>query len=132
MALTGLSPSSTSRATLARASRSFFETSPLRSVWMTRSWLLAVGRAELCRVLDAEVVADIVGLGGAVEHDEEDRLLPERLELVSVLPPALDAGREIALVLDAGDVGRLPRRCPAVMPFIGCLTTLSMIACLSG
>ena len=37
IALTGLAPSSTRRATSRAASRSFFETSPLRSVWMTRS-----------------------------------------------------------------------------------------------
>ena len=73
---------------------------------MTRSCALAaVGRPELRRVLHPQVVADVVGLGGAVEHDEEDWLLPERLELVAVLPPALDASREVALVLDARDVG---------------------------
>ena len=108
MALTGLSPSSTRRATSRAASRSFLETSPLRSVWMTRSCCVARRRrAELLRVLDSQVVTDVVGLGGAVEHDEEDRLLAEAVELVAVLAPALDAGREVALVLDAGDVGRL-------------------------
>ena len=77
----------------------------------------AVGRPELLRVLHAQVVADVIGLGGAVEHDEEDRLLAEWLELVAVLAPALDAGREVALVLDARHIGpglvRARRSCPS-------------------
>ena len=92
MALTGLLPSSTRRATSRAASRSFFDTSPVRSVWMTRS---CGSPPELGRVLHPQVVADVVGLGGAVHHDEQDRLLAERRELVAVLPPALDAGREV-------------------------------------
>ena len=78
----------------------------------------AIGRAELRWVLHPQVVADIVCLGGAVEHDEEHRLLAERLELLAVLTPALDPRRQVALVLDAGDVGRASSS-PAVMPFIG-------------
>ena len=108
MALTGLSPSSTARATSRAASRSFLETSPLRSVWITRSCCSPLTRrAELCRVLHAQVVADVVRLGGAVEHDEQDRLLAQRRELVPVLSPALDARGEVRPVLDAGDVGGL-------------------------
>ena len=91
----------------------------------------AVGRPELLRVLHPQVVADVVGLGGAVEHDEQHWLLAERLELLAVLAPALDACREVSLVLDAGHVGAASSS-PAVMPFIGCLTTPSMIACFSG
>lgn len=46
--------------------------------------LAVVSRPELCRILDPEVVANVVSFSGAVEHDEEDRLLIERLELLPV------------------------------------------------
>ena len=63
--------------------------------------------AELGRVLSLEPVANVVGLGRVVHHDEQDRLLAERGELLAVFLPALDAGREVGLIARTGDFGLL-------------------------
>src|SRR5205823_1925962 len=61
--------------------------------------------SELGRVLHPQVITDIVRFGGAVQHDEENWLLPQRFELVTILSPPLHPYCEVSLVLDARHVG---------------------------
>ena len=63
--------------------------------------------AELRRVLLSQPVAHVVGLGRVVHHHEQHRLAAQRRELVAVLLPALDAGREVRLIAHAGHFRRL-------------------------
>src|SRR5207244_11838755 len=60
--------------------------------------------AELGRVLLLQPVADVVGLGGVVHHDEQDRLATQRGELVAVLLPAPDARSQVRLIARTGDL----------------------------
>ena len=61
---------------------------------------------ELGRVLGPQPFGHVIRVVGRVQHDEQDRLAAERLELGPVLAPMLDPGRQVGLVLDAGVVAR--------------------------
>ncbi len=61
---------------------------------------------ELGRVLGAQEVGHVVGVVGAVQHDEQHRLAADRPQLLAVLAPALYPGHQIGLIAHAGDVRR--------------------------
>ena len=61
---------------------------------------------ELCGVFGPQVVGHVVGVVGAVQHEEEHRLALERRQLVAILAPSFHARGQVGLVAHAGDVRR--------------------------
>src|SRR6266704_4622979 len=61
--------------------------------------------AELGWVGCLKPIRHIIGLFRAIQHDKENRLLPQGLQLFAVLAPPLDTGGQISAIFHAGMLG---------------------------